>query len=202
MKKLFKLSLMSIALMAYTMNLSAQAEVKIAPFSLLFAKNIKIGAEVGIKDNIGLDADILYSFDSPLSFVDEDINGHGFGVRVFGKYYFNPRKGVDGFFAGPYVRWKNLKGDNIAGTTFTSHRVAGGLFFGYKLVADSGLLFEIGLGAGRKFVNVTKDDTGTEIADSLFDLINIDFPGRIAIGYRFGGGNSESGSSGRSKNRR
>ena len=55
---------------------------------------------------------------------------------------------------------------------------------GYKWVADSGLVFEIGAGGGRTFSDKIEwlDEDGSELEDFS---IRIDVIGKLAIGYRF-----------------
>lgn len=140
MKKFILLSLLSVCA---TFNLRAQTEIKINPLVLLLP-GLGVGVEHGINDEFGIDVNALI------------IEGAG-GIWVAGKYYLNPRQGLDRFHIGVFVGAVSEIGPGL------------GFMIGQKIVSSSNrILFDIGLGIGRSF------DGGV-------------LPyGRLSIGYRFG----------------
>ena len=114
------------------------------------------------------------------------------GARLIGKYYFNPSKGCDKWNIGPYVKFQQANGKGTDNSNNTSSEVsrtrfAVGFYTGYKWVSRKNIIFELGFGLGRAFVNKYKsDDTSLNLAD--YPVLNIDATGKLAIGYRFGGG--------------
>ncbi len=107
---------------------SAQFELKSNPIALIFGVPT-IAAEYGIRDNIGIE---LYGVVFP-----EEAAGIAF---LSGKYYFNPREGLDRFNVGVFLG----AGPGAFG---------GGFQIGQKIVAKKGLIFEFGIGAGRGIEN-------------------------------------------------
>lgn len=141
MKKFILLSLLTICTI---FSLRAQTEIKVNPIALLFT-GIGVGVEYGINNEFGVDLNALI------------VEGGG-GVWVTGKYYLNPRQGLDRFHIG------------IFAGAITDVAPGLGFMIGQKIVSSSNkVLFDIGLGVGRSF-------------DGGF------LPyGRLSIGYRIGG---------------
>lgn len=141
MKKFILLSLLTICAI---FSLRAQTEIKINPVALLFT-GIGVGVEYGINNEFGIDLNALI------------VEGGG-GVWVAGKYYLNPRQGLDRFHIG------------IFAGAITELAPGLGFMIGHKTVSSSNkVLFDIGVGVGRSF-------------DGGF------LPyGRLSIGYRIGG---------------
>lgn len=133
--------LLPLLLLASLHRMNAQTELKVSPVALLFG-GLAFSAEQQITPSFGLDADILAAVD-------------GFGANLSGKYYFDPREGIDrfhiGFFAGG----------------ITDNGVGGGFLAGYKWVSSKRIVFEAGVGVGRTF------DGG------------ITGYGKLHLGYRF-----------------
>lgn len=136
-----KIWILPVLLLASLHHLNAQTELKVSPVALLFG-GLAFSAEQQITPSFGLDADILAAVD-------------GFGANLSGKYYFDPREGIDrfhiGFFAGG----------------ITDNGVGGGFLAGYKWVSSKRIVFEAGVGVGRTF------DGG------------ITGYGKLHLGYRF-----------------
>ena len=86
MKKFILLSLLTICAI---FSLRAQTEIKINPVALLFT-GIGVGVEYGINNEFGVDLNALI------------VEGGG-GVWVTGKYYLNPRQGLDRFHIGIFA---------------------------------------------------------------------------------------------------
>ena len=138
MKKLLILSFLALSLARIT----AQTEIKISPIPLLFGVGA-LSVEQGISESFGLDGDIVF--------------GDGFfGVNLSGKYYFDPKLGLDKFHIGAFL-----------GTIGADNTVGIGFLAGTKLISRKNLLFEIGLGVGRSF-----DGGGVGY-------------GKLHLGYRF-----------------
>lgn len=179
---MLKKLLFSFAFITLSLSASAQFEGKINPFALLWG-SADISAEYVINDNIGVDFAPTLSFsDAVLNNVD--YSSTRFGVVINPRYYFSPNRGGDKFYFGGYIKYMNgsFKDSNdVVG--WKNVRFAGGFNVGYKVVAESGFLFDIGFGGGKAFVNENTSETGLDL--SALDLINIDFVGKLAVGWRF-----------------
>jgi len=119
-------------------------KLKLSP--LLIAGLVAVSIEQGFRGETGVELDIL--------------GAEGFFYSyVSGKYYFNPRMGLDRFYAGVF-----LGGGSDVGA-------GGGFLIGSKLLSRSNkVLFEIGVGAGRSFTDGNFIPTG-----------------KLHFGYRIGG---------------
>lgn len=108
----------------YSIRLSSQTEVKISPLALIFGAG-GFGIEYGLNAELGFELSTIFT-------------GDGGIVWGSGKYYFNPREGLDRFHVGLFV----AGGSGLAGL---------GIFAGTKIISRKNILFEFGLGAGRSF---------------------------------------------------
>lgn len=188
--KTCKILLLSFCLMTFFFNQksSAQTDVTLNPLGLLFS-NINVGADFALAENFSIEGNLGASFGSTNIFEDE-FKYFGIPVTVFGKYYFNPDEGADKFYADAWLRFISRKYSYEGGSTnaysdYSQTRFGFGFGIGYKVVANSGLVFDIGFGAGKAFVDNTKYD------DSNLDELTVDWPkimfvGKLGIGYRFG----------------
>ncbi len=179
MKKFKLLSLIAI-FCTFMAKSDAQIDATINPVGLLFG-NFNVGADFGISDNLSVEAAIGYSAGDL-----GDQEWSSFPVTAIGKYYVSPNHGADKFYVDAFLRFVSRKYD--AGVSFggsKSTRMGVGFGLGYKVVGNSGFVFDIGVGAGRSIVdNITYDVDG-ETYD--LDWTNIMFNGKLGIGYRFGG---------------
>lgn len=173
----------------FTLFLSAakaQLDVSINPISILFS-SLDLSAEYGLSNDFGLDATLGYDFQR-YDVDDIEIKNNGIGLRLIGKYYFNPEDGIDKWSIGPYVRFKTASGtydDGVENYKVKNTVFAAGLYAGFKWVSRRNIVFELGLGGGRAFVNkFTSDDSSFDSGD--FPGLNFDITGRLAVGYRFG----------------
>jgi hypothetical protein len=190
MKKNILLALFS----AIILSCQAQTEVKINPLGLLFSSP-DLSAEFGVNESVGIEPYVGLSFLS-LTVGNDGYTSNGYGLGVNSKYYFTPEKGIDKFYGGVYVRGGGSKftgkGTN-SGNSFSSSYFALGLSLGYKWVSKQNIVFDLGLGLGRKLLNKYSDPSSTNIDVSGIPILNIDGFFRFGVGYRFGGG-SGSGS--------
>ncbi len=174
-----------VAALFLTTSMFAQFEVKVNPIGLLFG-GISASGEYILSDNMGVEvsANLL---SRKASFLAEDAKLTGFGFGAAYKYYFSPEDGGDKFYANVYARYGGQKSkfDDGAGQQITANYsvVAVGFGVGYKWVADSGLLFELGLGAGRNLAQNWTLSDGTDNYD--FPNWGFDLTGKLAIGWRF-----------------
>lgn len=153
----------------------AQIEVKVNPIGLLFG-GISASGEYILNDNMGVEASLRLASTTLV-----DVKTTGFGAGASYKYYFSPDKGADKFYVYGYLDYVGGKGTDSASATLTYSRVAAGFGAGYKWVADSGLLFDIGFGIGRNLSsNWTWSDGQTTSINFPLDL-----NGKLAIGWRF-----------------
>ncbi len=162
----------------------AQIDVTINPLNALFG-TYTVGVDFALQENISVEPTISITSSS-----EGDADYTGIPINVFGKYYFNPDKGADKFYADVWLRFVSRKYEyNDSSSSFFSNytqtRFGVGFGIGWKIVADSGLTFDIGFGAGRAIVDNTKYD------DSNLETVEVDWPelmfaGKLGIGYRFG----------------
>ncbi len=182
MKKIKLFALASLFLAgAFLTKSDAQIDATINPIGALFG-NFNVGADFGITESISLEMAVGFS--------SGDLDGQGwnsFPITAIGKYYFNPNRGVDKFYADAFVRFvnRNLDAfDAMGGASYTRFGVGFGL--GYKVVGNSGFVFDIGVGVGRAIVDKVKYDNEADTYD--IDWLNVMVNGKLGIGYRFGGG--------------
>lgn len=174
---------LSFILIFCTAGLFAQTDVSINPIGLLFS-NIGVSLERPLSENIGLEGTANFSF-LPYGAFGAEFNSNGFGLRALGKYYFKSDKGHDKFNIGPYARigYNSIK---FTGDKVSNFRFAIGFYAGYKWVSKGNIIFELGLGIGRAYVNkYSSDDSSFNSGD--WPGFNLDGTGKLAIGYRFGG---------------
>jgi hypothetical protein len=188
MKKKF-FSTLALAVFIATASF-AQFEVKINPVGLLWG-GVTASGEVVFADNMGAELTLGLANTGVNIFTDGDTQLNGFKATGAFKYYFSPIEGGDGFYAGPYLKYRLLSGKYDSELTNQSesvdwNKVAVGLLAGYKWVAESGLLFEISAGAGRSFVsNISSSEDDESYDFSSIPFLNIDLVGKLAVGYRF-----------------
>ena len=164
----------------------AQIEVKINPIGAIFG-SIPVSLEYVATDNIGIEATAAYSY-SKGDFFEGTTKASGLVLAGLFKYYFNPDKGGDKFYAFPYVRYATRKftfDDAFSNgeVTATWNAFGAGFGIGYKWVAESGLLLDIGGGVGKNFTGEFTYDDPTYGESISVPSINGMF--RISLGYRF-----------------
>lgn len=185
MKKLIVLAMFAFAISNTTV---AQIELKINPIGLLF-NSPDLSAEYIVNEDIGLEFGLGFEYGTQNL---TDLKKSGFNVFLAGKYYFSPDDGADKFYAGAYLRPRTRKftDDDNDGFDFgyKQSAFAAGILVGYKWVGARGILFELGFGAGRAFGDkITYNDSNNNSEE--VDGFGVDILGRLAVGYRFGGGN-------------
>ncbi|WP_236980851.1 DUF3575 domain-containing protein [Membranihabitans maritimus] len=178
-----KNALLTLILGLFSIPAFSQLDVTINPLGLLFS-NIGVSAETPLSENFGLEGTVNYNFNR-FDALGDEFKSTGYGLRALGKYYFNSDKGLDKFHAGPYARIGGNKIKYTSGTDdVTSFRFALGIYAGYKWVSKKNIVFELGLGLGRAFVNnYSSNDSSFNAAD--WPVLNLDATGKLAIGYRF-----------------
>ena len=161
---------------------NAQTELKINPLGLLFGSP-DVSAEFGLSEATSVEPFIGFTSRNNSFYGDAKYNALNAGASF--KYFFNPHRGIDRFYAGAYTRFNTGKWE-IDSESLTSQRLSVGLLIGQKWVSRKNIIFELAFGAGRAFLNKIEDgSTGEDYGELLFDL---DIMGRLAVGYRFGGG--------------
>lgn len=161
---------------------AAQVDLTLNPVGALFG-DFNIGADFGLSENFSIEAQVGFGANKIAG-----IKGTNIPVNVVGKYYFNPKHGVDRFYVDAFLRFVNRNweyDDNSTNANFTSTRFGIGFGIGYKIVAAKGFVFDIGFGAGRALVTNNKYESGGVEQD--VDWGNAIFLGKFGIGYRFGG---------------
>jgi hypothetical protein len=183
MKKL----ILAIAFMSSFAAVQAQTELKINPLGLLFLSP-DLSAEFAVSEDIGIEPTVGISF-LKLKVEEESLKSTGLSYGVQGKYYFNPDKGIDKFYAGIYLRGGNstftssTAGDN---DKLTQNKLGIGLALGYKWVSKKNIVFELGGGLGRKLFNKFNVESGSTNLSNV-PILNFDGFFRFSVGYRFGG---------------
>jgi len=192
--KNLKMFFLAITLCCTYFVSTAQVEVKINPIGVLFG-DPDLSGEFIISENIGVEPTfIMTNGSAPL--IGDNLRKTGLGGAVAGKYYFNPKKGADGFHAGLYTKYKStmyrVKDGEISeeieeDIEASQKRLALGIQAGFKTVSENNLTFEIIGGLGR---NISNKFTGfnESVNVAAIPLANIDATFRISLGYRFGGG--------------
>ncbi len=108
-------------------------------------------------------------------------------ITVTGKYYFNPDDGADKFYADVFLRFisRSYKVDdgNVNNIDWSQTRLGAGVGIGFKSISRSGVVFDIGFGVGRAFIDKISDENDTT---SSIDWPDIMFTGKLGVGYRFG----------------
>jgi|SRR5699024_1087735 len=159
----------------------SQTDVSVNPIGLLF-RSIDASIEQSLSESFGLEGSANFNFNS-YNVLGDELNSNGFGIRALGKYYFKPEKGTDKFHIGPYAR-VGYNSINFSKDKVGNFRFAIGFYVGYKWVSQKNIIFEIGLGIGRAFINkYSSDDSSFNIND--WPDFNVDGTGKLAIGYRF-----------------
>ncbi len=157
----------------------AQVDVMVNPIGLLFG-NLGASADFMLADNLSVEGQIGIGFGD-----DGAFDYFNLPITAYGKYYFNPEDGADKFYASAWLRFinRNWEGnDNTFVSEYTQTRLGLGFGAGYKVVGNSGLVFDIGLGVGRAFL----DNISIDNEEDIVDWPDIMFAGKLAIGYRFG----------------
>lgn len=178
-----KFILFAVALL-FSVNSFSQIELKFNPIGALFG-TIPVSAEYILNDNMGAELTVGYYFKKSNDFNDVS-KSSGLVTNGLFKYYFNPEKGADKFYAFPYIRYVNRSVTFTDGTEeikadYSSFGLGFGL--GYKWVAESGILLDFGFGAGKNFTSTyTYSDPNY---NANITITGINFLGRISLGYRF-----------------
>lgn len=139
MKK--QLILMIVLIVSTLQLVQAQTELKISPAALLAGAGA-VGLEYGITEDFGVEVE---AWAAP----------GGGALFVLGKYYLNPRKGLDRFHVG------------VLAGGITDLGAGFGFMAGSKIVSRKNITFEFGLGLGRSF------------SQGIFPY------GKFHVGYRF-----------------
>ena len=186
MKQLVLLSALSL-----TLGTAAQAQidfvdVTINPIGALFG-NFSAAAEFPINENIGIEPMVGFVFQNQDLLTDE-FKGRGVSAGARGKYYFSPREDNDRFYVNAYARFRRTSfksGNENFDFDYRNTRMALGLGLGFKVVADNGLIFDVGAGIGRALVDKYKfDDDDFGFGAALGTLGSVDGDFRLSIGYR------------------
>lgn len=172
-----------LALGVFSTDVKAQVDVTVNPIGLLFG-DFSIGADFALQDKFSIEAAVGFGANKI-----SDVKGTNIGVNGVAKYYFNPNRGADRFYADLFLRYVGRSwnyDDNAASADYRTNRIGIGFGLGYKIVSSGNFVFDIGFGAGRAIVdkNVYEEYSGNR---QEIDWPNIMLQGKLGIGYRFGG---------------
>ncbi len=173
---------------AYTSR--AQVDVQINPIGLLFS-SVDLSAEIPVSPDFGIEGVVGYDFQN-FKFDDVKYKNNAFSTRVIGKYYFNPGEAsIKGFNVGAYLRYStgtaSVSDEDSNSGDVINTKLGLGVYTGYKWVSKRNVVFELGLGMGRKLIRTYEYSDGSSADTSDIPFLNFDIFGRFSIGYRFGG---------------
>ena len=198
-----------VALVAMTMKSQAQHDVSTNFLGFLLT-NYSVAYEYGVAEDMGLRGEASL-FTSTISITGEDDNSRdydwtGFRFTPEFRFYFNPERGIDGFYAGPYLRYRQrtAEGDiaiyNDETQMFEEESfkrdataIGLGINIGRKWTSERGFFFEPNFGLGRFVSNDVKYDNSRveeyleEEEDAISNNINLDIRFGLNVGWRFGG---------------
>jgi len=182
----FKISLLALALFAFSHTSTAQIDVTINPIGILWG-DLNLAGEYIVQENFGVELQAGYNSRSV------DINGEeawkfsGVPISLLGKYYFSPNLGADKFYGLIFTRYVSrsykYQLDDSNSEDYSLTRFGLGVGAGWKWASEGGVILDFNLGVGRAFVNDADTQEGAVIAD-IIDLMII---GKLGVGYRFGG---------------
>jgi Protein of unknown function (DUF3575) len=187
-----KKNIFFILFLASVFTCQAQMELKINPLGLLFS-NANLSLEFRASEYIGIEPSAGISYNN--IFIADDFNSIGRRYGVNTKYYFKPQKGFDNFYSGIYLRGEqtNFKGKGLnSGFSYSRNFFAIGYSAGYKWVSKRHIVFDVGLGIGRKLVYKQTEPTSNTTGPAIIEIQSIESPYldgffRFGVGYRFGG---------------
>jgi len=204
--KLFKatfLILFFTSTLAFS-QIDAKADVLGTVFGLPAIK-----AEYIINDDLGVELSFNFRYGKPILADIDNIKQHGGGFKIEPRFYVYSFEGGDGYYLSLYFRNQshyydietsgyNVETDEDYEYTYTdNHKFSAvGVAMGYKIVFDSGIIMDYGVGLGRKFSNKysstdpKSDFTYFVTGDDEF-LHNFDVIGTFGLGYRFDFGGSD-----------
>ena len=162
-----------------TTKSNAQIDVTLNPIGLLFG-DLSAGADFVLGDNFSIEGAIGYG--------SGDIGGQDWTnipIKAVAKYYLNPDDGADKFYVDAFARFvsRNFDATDVNGEA-TWNRFGLGFGLGYKVVGNSGFVFDIGFGVGRTIADKITYKTAGDEYD--IDWGNVIFNGKLGVGYRFG----------------
>ena len=176
-------TLFSILLLLGGLTATAQVDAKLNLGSALTGGlNAAVEFPLGEQSSLALGA--AYS-SLGLTVNDDDYRYRNARLVPEYRYYFAPRRGQDGFFAGSYGKLGRLRStDRSNDRSVTAVRTALGVLAGHKWAYDSGFVLELnaGLGGAASFGGNSTDEL---YARAIGALTGIDVRLGILAGWRF-----------------
>ena len=171
-------------------NVSAQIDVKLNPFGLLF-NSPDLSAEYVINDQIGIEglAGIDYGtlLGSGALNTANRLGKSGYRFRIAAKYYFEENKGGDTWYAGLYAgansRTATPSENATTAVGWSESFITTGIHGGYKFVLKSNIVFDLGMGFGRNFSE--KLSILNTVNGSFLSSLGLNSFLRLEMGYRF-----------------
>jgi hypothetical protein len=177
----FSINLAPMVFTNFSGNLSYNLEDNMSVGTVIGYQNLKITATSGT--------------------TTEEVGYGGFYIAPEFRYFFNPDRGNDGFFAGPYLKFRSMGSSGEAYAALDANGdvvnydtkntgLALGIVLGKTWITNSNIFFTTWTGLGYYLFNKTtnskdfeKDPLTTEITSSVPTL---DFRLGLSVGYRFG----------------
>jgi len=161
-----RILLIYIALLFFS-NANAQTELKLNPIGSLFGAP-KFAIELGVEEFVGIEGSLFLNLNENWILYENVV----FEVQPSIKYYFAPKKGMDGWNTAAYFKLrKNIENEDYNGLSKSSTNFSIGFFVGHKWISKHNIIFEVNGGLGR-------------ILSEKSNLA-IDYVGVLSIGYRF-----------------
>ncbi len=189
-------TILGVICLAIGVNASAQHDIKMDFFGFVI-EQYGIQYEKVLNDEMGVGADINYHNYTIGGGFGDDLEFSGFNIVPEFRFYFSPEDGADGFYVGPYLKYKRATSNGFnfydsEGIYRKGDKTTTGLAFGVgvgkKWVADAGFIFETYFGLGRYIVeNDTYDSSAQEAywKDNDIDgLPPVDGRLSLSIGWR------------------
>lgn len=179
MKNLKSFALIAMFSGAFFFNTHAQIDVTLNPIGILWA-NVSVNGDFVVADNFSVEGSLGLGSGK---LAEQEWNN--FNFTTLGKYYLNPEDGADNFYLDAFLRYvnRNYEATNDFGSA-TTNRFGIGFGLGYKVVADNGFVFDIGVGGGRALYSNTDYEIDGDDFGSGWNKIMLN--GKLGIGYRFG----------------
>ncbi len=187
--------ILSVICLAIGVNASAQHDIKM-DFAGFVIGQYGILYENVLSPSMSVGGDINYHV-LELEAGDDDFEYSGLNIVPEFRFYFNPVDGADGFYVGPYLKYKRVTSNDFGYVNSenifkegerTSTGLAFGLGMGKKWVSDAGFIFETYFGFGR-YIMENESYENNEQEDhyentSIEGLPSVDGRFSLSVGWR------------------
>jgi Protein of unknown function (DUF3575) len=192
-----KKNLFLLVFLLWVVACQAQMELKINPLGIILS-NTNVSADLGLSKRISIEPSVGFNYNNAFIVDNFNTTGRSYGLNT--KYYFKPQKGSDRFYMGLYARGEqtDFTGKNsYSGFSYSRKVAAIGYSLGFKWVTKRNVVFDIGVGMGRRLLYTQTVPTSTTKAPSYIEVRTIENPYldgyfRFGLGYRLRGSGQKS----------